>query len=656
LTLFNNKYQKKYIKYKSKYLYAKKSIEGGNPNKKILLMFLGGAISAPNLIKHYAIMNEQFNNKDNFYIVIHPISLPYKVNEEFKKIFNPDNIFIVDENHHLLTAWATKSLSDATLMMMQYAHIQNSGNLFDKYILLSQNCCPLYTFDKIYDYITQNNKSYLSFSNGSYTDPYTVEISNTIYNKPIFKYGSQWMILDKQHVKIFFPVDISKTYIKDDTICCKFNERIQVIKIIENNNSENCYIKRIFNLFNIECTNTDECFFITSILYYIIHEKKYENWKEQLDLFNFYNTQYKIYNFPKDIYSKLENIYNYLNKKVKYIFPIYLPRYIEWHTNRVFDNFSDPLNNIFGAPNTYKNNDIYIKQTNQSTYCDWLYISIEPLNFLRNFEFTADSPNINLYLKNNPVNNYCILNKLVIDCPKFTNKLSCISKINEYIKKCIKQYGRDNKKCNIKPTFKNCTILPFSHPLEYSYYNIKSILNAFILINKLKCIIPEIKENDEYYHTFYCVYHLYKKILILEFEITDPQIISTLFLNWSNLDHREEIRNENKLDNQQLINLIFQNPELEKILEINIGTYITHNTLVSAMNSSSLFIRKCYDTSFIQEYSNILKECVIMNIPNSEDKLSVIQNLLPKFPMYSFNEEFVLQNYDFPEELLITRK
>jgi hypothetical protein len=44
-----------------------------------------------------------------------------------------------------------------------------------------------------------------------------------------------------------------------------------------------------------------------------------------------------------------------------------------------------------------------------------------------------------------------------------------------------------------------------------------------------------------------------------------------------------------------------------------------------------------------------------MIIPDSHEKLSVIQNLRPKLPMYSFNEEFILQNYDFPEELLIKR-
>ena len=151
------------------------------------------------------------------------MSLPYEINEEFKKIFNPNNIFIVDENHHLLTAWATKSLSDATLMMMQYAHIQNSENLFDKYILLSPNCCPIYTFDKIYNYLTLNDKSFINFSNGIHTNPSDVNIYSL---PPSIKTGSQWMILDKQHIKIFFPVSNYNMYTKEKKYFCPDIEKI----------------------------------------------------------------------------------------------------------------------------------------------------------------------------------------------------------------------------------------------------------------------------------------------------------------------------------------------------------------------------------------------------------------------------------------------
>jgi hypothetical protein len=202
------------------------------------------------------------------------MSLPYEVNEEFKKIFNPNNIFIVDEDHHLLTAWGTKSLSDATLMMMQYAHIQNSGNLFDKYILLSSNCCPLYTFDKIYDYLTLNNKSFINFSSGHHRNPSDVRLDN---NRPVIRTGSQWIILDKQHIIIYFPTSNVDMYCKEKkTYCKEIKKDIETIEInqkykLNKDNKILFYLRKYIQFFKNRgnCNNTDEIFFQSSILHFL---------------------------------------------------------------------------------------------------------------------------------------------------------------------------------------------------------------------------------------------------------------------------------------------------------------------------------------------------------------------------------------------------
>jgi hypothetical protein len=671
-------YKKKYLKYKTKYLDTKKSLKGGNPEKKILLMFLGGAITAPNLIKHYTIMNEQFSKKDNFYIVIHPISLPYEVNEEFKKIFNQDNIFIVDENHHLLTAWATKSLTDATLMMMQYAHIQNSGNLFDKYILLSPNCCPLYTFDKIYDYLTLNNKSFINFSNGIHTNPSDISFD---YFRSAIRTGSQWIIIDKQHIIIYFPISNVDMYSKEiKTNCKQINKDIETIQInLKYNRDSNLkFLKLYLDFFNNrgKCNITDESFFQSSILHFLfnnidINTAQIINWgnpkekfdieqlilKKNLYIFNFYNTKYKIFNFPIELKEKLKKVLLNLNdNKVIYIFPLSTskgdnnftnnPEYI----NNVFEDLSNPLNNQGMASNTYTtiDNNIkkYIKKSYYPTWVDWLYTSIEPNNFLRDFKYSniINNEDIIFYLKNNPIINYCNLNENISDCNIFVkNKLECIKTLNPRIKKnmifCISE--------------------PYTHPLEYSCWNIKSILNAFILINKLNCLIPtdttiyDTPENkskglypylDRYYHIFNCVYHIYKKILIFYFDINDPEIIKTYEKNWKNYKDRYEIEKDNNIDNSKLIDMILAHKNLDTILEIKLGTYVTHNTLIAAINEGSLFIRKCYDTSFIEEYSHILKDCNI--IDNQDDKIEIpdIECILPKIPMYSWDEDFALQN------------
>ena len=69
-----------------------------------------------------------------------------EINDTFNRLFNRDNIFIVDIAHHILTGWATHSLTCATFMMMQYANIQYNNNFFDKYVLLSNSCLPFNWF------------------------------------------------------------------------------------------------------------------------------------------------------------------------------------------------------------------------------------------------------------------------------------------------------------------------------------------------------------------------------------------------------------------------------------------------------------------------------------------------------------------------------
>ena len=81
-------------------------------NKKILLMYLGGEPKTSNLLNHISTLNTEFNNYDNFYIVIHPmIFKDYAINSDFYCIFNPNNIFIVDENHHLTTSWGNSLIN-----------------------------------------------------------------------------------------------------------------------------------------------------------------------------------------------------------------------------------------------------------------------------------------------------------------------------------------------------------------------------------------------------------------------------------------------------------------------------------------------------------------------------------------------------------------
>ncbi len=178
-------------------------------------MFLGGLPSIEENIKHYTKLNDIFTNKLNFYIVVHPLVLESEINIKtsnlnFLSIFEQSNVFIVDDKHHIPTSWSSQSLVDATLLMIQYAHKQNGSHLFDKYILLSSTCVPIFTFDEIYKEIVVDDKSWINFMLKDYDEK---KISEP-YNKYDVKInGSQWMILDKKHISMFFVSDrYSDTY------------------------------------------------------------------------------------------------------------------------------------------------------------------------------------------------------------------------------------------------------------------------------------------------------------------------------------------------------------------------------------------------------------------------------------------------------------
>lgn len=173
-------------------------------NPHVLLMFLGGSPNSTNIVNHWITMNRRFINKNNVFVVVHPKNVDDNISVDFKAIFKAENVFKVDEAHHVDTAWATLSIVDALLLMMQYAHSHHSNKLFDKYILLSSTCCPLYRLDVIYDEICKDNKSIMGH-----------HLSDRVL-------GEFWMILDKgMHV---FSLITHNLLMKKKTLSIRVNK------------------------------------------------------------------------------------------------------------------------------------------------------------------------------------------------------------------------------------------------------------------------------------------------------------------------------------------------------------------------------------------------------------------------------------------------
>ena len=88
------------------------------------------------------------------------------------------------------TAWATSSLVDATLIMMEEAY--NKFKNAKKFILLSPSCIPLYNIDKLIDKVLENNKTWIT--------QVCYEHNKNSFDCDIFL-ASQWFITILQTLK-----------------------------------------------------------------------------------------------------------------------------------------------------------------------------------------------------------------------------------------------------------------------------------------------------------------------------------------------------------------------------------------------------------------------------------------------------------------------
>jgi len=102
------------------------------------------------------------------------------------------------------TAWGTISLVKATLCLLQMAV---TDPLIKKFILLSESCIPMSSFDLLYDCLhEESNRSRIYWSYGKNHDRYHFIKGNISQVIPIANWmkQSQWMCLDRKHVSLLF--------------------------------------------------------------------------------------------------------------------------------------------------------------------------------------------------------------------------------------------------------------------------------------------------------------------------------------------------------------------------------------------------------------------------------------------------------------------
>jgi hypothetical protein len=528
-------------------------------NPHVLLMFLGGSPNSTNIVNHWITMNTRFINKDNVFVVVHPKTVTDEISVDFKNIFKEENVFQVDEAHHVDTAWATLSIVDALLLMMQYAHSHHSNELFDKYILLSSTCCPLYRLDVIYDEICKDNKSIMGH-----------HLSDRLL-------GEFWMILDERHARFFFD-NPQSTYEKEDTkyTCEQIAGRKTIhpyIKIIGHLHQK---IKEKFKSMQEDpCIVHDEFFMIEclySMISHPIHEFRF------ITLTDFKNNLKKIKKI--DEFKEIEAIKTKNAKKYFYlpeIFDVKGVQYIPLGELYIF-----PKMECFGK--TSPTDFMFISSTYHHMFSS---IEYNPTNVLRDFSFYD--------LK---------VSEFLSTKEKLSKLQTTISENMKVFKEKLKE--EEAQESVIYGAGKKYILAITTHPIEYDRFTLRSIINTFILLLELSPILLNDKYCDKFGKYQY-IFYVYLCILINKFKLLNKfESLKTIKIKCNDfIPIARLIKNSSFVTDLQT--------EIEKIEEKDIdekryGTFITGDILVEAICYGSFFIRKCFETSLIETYSDVLSK------------------------------------------------
>ena len=573
-------------------------------SSQILFMFLGGL---PLESKHWIKFFEDAN-KDQYKIVVHPIKLEgyhTKITESNFKQFE-ENILVVDKDHHVRTRWWSRSLSDATLLMMQYSLLEK-GNIFKKLILVDSTNMPIYNFDVIYKTLTENNKTWMFFSNKNYPDDHMLKTytwHGGQFDIDDMNFSSQWFTLDQQHLKFYFDLDnLNKenyTYKQaaKDTGC-------NTDYIISDNPRLQGYLNSFGN-YNISfnggkeyCTGSDEIYF-QSVLRKNIKHESIEN---HIYLRNITELE----TVSENIYITLDNydliaINGIMKNKSAWannINNIWYGSHIEFNSkkaDRVLmwedDNGKLKMFNTHGEKKDitkeqkddlcneritieelldqgggsgqiyYSNNknrcfvgeslnylELKNKYSVSSTYTDWQWINLSPSNIFRGLD-------LSLFYKNEPIPSYNLSNLLVGPPSEIINMRDIDDTIG--IEAFETQYYAEGQPSN-----------PGYHPLEYERISLVEIVNALNLILKLRL---RVIDNNYLYNAYQ---YWMKTVLSKNVE-------------WTRLF--DEVGYLHIADNEE---------NREKKYGFDINTTVLNN----ALKYGALFIRKVKNTSFIDKHS-----------------------------------------------------
>lgn len=627
---------------------------------KLLLMFLGGLPLDGDVADHWQNILQCCDIEiiKKLYVVVHPMKLTTEsirqINQSFWRTLFGDRLMINDNEHHVKTGWATRSISDATVLMMQYAAKQHK---FKKIILLSNACCPIVKMNDIYTIMTGNNKSWIHASdNGSARElhPSILTDQGGLFTIDDMNYFSQWMALDVQHVEYFFIND--STYVvhrdalnKIDYKCKygttnkiivnpnlqrhpKYEELTLLLKSFDGGSVKEDFFDNNNAATRKPCAPSDEHFFGSYILFNLRRNRQdimnhIMNFNENNVTNNLNNLQRHLpalnalYVEQMQVQNKIEvphriqgglslnnmNIwtgpkfrlnshgitnmhYSYcdIHGRNKKLYgsndDVYATSNIECN-NTCTGLYNDQCTHRTGTKDVITFNNHLLS----CTYTDWTSYAIDPFNMLRSINITNNE------ISGDPTKNYQWYD---FNINEFLNSDRSPSESYSYLHGLDEELISDNivplKYKQMDATY--IGMMPNYHPMEYSSWSFKNMVNAFIFMSYLKrtYVLPE---NSWPASIFKWAHDKYRNIII-DVLPGSAQHFITMENRINDTNYYEEIEFISSFNGVQRY--------AEDLTFNKYGTFITPKLLLSALSIGSLFIRKCKNGSLINIYSDYI--------------------------------------------------
>lgn len=568
---------------------------------------------------------------------------------------------------HLRTAWATRSLVDATILMMRAADKATSGAV-KKFILIDKTTCPLYSLKALYNAVTANDKNWFdaplhnkcsnllsryqadkdaaaAANDGSIVPGLSCpkHDPSACLKKSDCSFWSQWWVIDRRYVSVILEASLVKS---EKTATCGSSE-IDLLEVPKKQQKSlaNRIMANALGAFGSggdtsACVPSDEMFF------HVLMKRQFKDTADFLKTMNLikldqFKTSVKsIVTVPLKIVNvdPVFQLKNSIEGGLVYTATI-INQDFSWgskdvdikvhpkHSEPGFEkfifsatwspqNYYDRWRSTYGRFPFYVN-PIYIldKLVSDdavplcSTYTDWRYVNPNPFNIFRSFSWAGY-----YFAERNPddafnVNSYA---------PQ------------EFIE-LLGQPEFDDMDRDLEPiTFQNLGMshVPFySHPMEYNtnhlyaYMNAHNLLAYFNALNRTRGFPA-----DDRLVYFENVYDNILKNMGTSFDSTKVRYVKT---DYQILDERTPV-SATDLNAQELWRAFemlmgIQRPAIDtgstemtcyfytifnlsgdKITIPRIGVPVNAEILNGARMRGALFLRKCENGSYMHAYSQQL--------------------------------------------------